>query len=135
MWFITWLILTNCNWKPPKSCKHIFSKVKSELPDHVEKNQVVKQKTKKVKLKEDCQLCLNQNEDDGRLGTDLLISMTSLLTHTVAHSTRPSFRPKTNNQPLKMFLSFADSWVKVVKNCKILTFIVNFLCQKISETF
>ena len=50
-----------------QSCKHIFSKVKSELPDHVEKKtQVVKQKTKKVKLREDCQLCLNQNEDDGR---------------------------------------------------------------------
>ena len=92
-----------------KSCKHIFSKVKSELPDHVEKNQVVKQKTKKVKLKEDCQLCLNQNEDDGRLGTDLLISMTSLLTHTVAHSTRPSFRPKINNHPLKKFLILAVS--------------------------
>jgi len=56
-----------------KSCKHISSKVKSELPDHVEKNQVVKQKTKKVKLSEDCQLCLNQNEDDERLGTDFLI--------------------------------------------------------------
>ena len=26
--------------------------------------------------------------------------MTTLLTHTVAHSTKPSFRPKTNNQPL-----------------------------------
>ena len=135
MWFITWLILTNSNWKPPKSCKHISSKVKSELPDHVEKNQVVKQKTKKVKLSEDCQLCLNQNEDDERLGTDFLISMTSLLTHTVAHSTRPSFRPKTNNRPLKKFLSLAVSWVKVVKNGQILTFKVNFLCQKLSESF
>ena len=57
------------------SCKHIFSKVKSEsLPDHVEeKNQVVKQKTKKVKLNEDCHLCLKQDDDDGRLGTDFLI--------------------------------------------------------------
>ena len=27
--------------------------------------------------------------------------MTSLLKHTVAHFTKPSFRPKTNNQPLK----------------------------------
>ena len=44
------------------------------------------------------------------------ISMTSLLTHTVAHSTRPSFRSKTNNQPLKKFLSLVFSWVKVVKN-------------------
>ena len=36
-------------------------------------------------------------------------SMTTLLTHTVAHSTKPSFRPKTNNQPLKKFLSLALS--------------------------
>ena len=28
-------------------------------------------------------------------------SMTSLLTPTVAHFTRPSFMPKANNQPLK----------------------------------
>ena len=35
--------------------------------------------------------------------------MTSLLTHNVAHSTRHSFRPKTNNQPLKKFLSLAFS--------------------------
>jgi hypothetical protein len=34
------------------------------------------------------------------------ISMTQLLTHTVAHSTRPSFRHKTNNQPTKKILSF-----------------------------
>ena len=37
------------------------------------------------------------------------ISMTTLLTHTVAHSTKPSFRPKTNNQPLKKFLSLVLS--------------------------
>ena len=42
------------------------------------------------------------------------VSMTSLLTHSVAHSTRPSFRPKINNQPLKKFLSLALSWTKVV---------------------
>ena len=40
---------------------------------------------------------------------DIKGSMTSLLTHTVAHSTRPSFRLKTNNQPLKKFLSLAVS--------------------------
>ena len=62
-------------------------------------------------------------------------SMTQLLTHTVANSTRPSFRPKTNNQSIKKFLSLGVSWVKVVKNCKILTFKVNFLCQKLSEHF
>ena len=44
------------------------------------------------------------------------ISMTSLLMHTVAHFTRPSFRPKTNNQLIKKFRSHAVSWVKVVKN-------------------
>ena len=63
------------------------------------------------------------------------ISMTSLLTHIVAHSTRPSFRLKTNNQPPKKFLSLAVSWVKAVKNGKILTFKVNFLCQKSSKSF
>ena len=36
-------------------------------------------------------------------------SMTTLLTHTVAHSTKPSFMPKTNNQPPKKFLSLALS--------------------------
>ena len=46
----------------------------------------------------------------------LYISMISLITHTVAHSTRPSFRLKTNNQPLKKFWSLAVSWVKVIKN-------------------
>ena len=38
-----------------------------------------------------------------------IISMTSLLMHTVAHSTRPSFMAKANNQPLKKFLSLAVS--------------------------
>ena len=63
------------------------------------------------------------------------LSMTTLLTHTVAHSTKPSFMPKTNNQPPKKFLSLTLSCAKVVKNGKILTFKVNFLCQKISESF
>ena len=48
--------------------------------------------------------------------TCFYFSMTQLLTHSVAHSTKPSSRPKTNNQPLKKFLSLAYSWVKVVKN-------------------
>ena len=36
------------------------------------------------------------------LGLSLYLSasMTTLLTHIIAHSTKPSFRPKTNNQPL-----------------------------------
>ena len=49
-------------------------------------------------------------------------SMTSLLTHTVAYSTRSSFRPKTNKQPTKKCLSLTVTWVKVIKMCKILTF-------------
>ena len=43
------------------------------------------------------------------LYTSIILSMTSLLTHTVAHSTRLSFRPKTTNQLLKKFLSLAIS--------------------------
>ena len=62
-------------------------------------------------------------------------SMTSLLTHTVAYSTRSSFRPKTNKQPTKKCLSLTVTWVKVIKMCKILTFKVNFLRQKSSESF
>ena len=65
----------------------------------------------------------------------LFTSMTSLLTHTVAHSTRPFYRPKINHQPLKKFLSLAVSWVKVVKKGKILTFKVNFLCKKSYKSF
>ena len=47
-------------------------------------------------------------------------SMTTLLTQAVAHSTRPFFRPKTDNQPLKKFLSLSVNWVKVIEICKIL---------------
>ena len=54
-------------------------------------------------------------------------NMTSLLTHTVAHSNRLSFRPKINNQPFKKFLSLAVSWVKVAKNWKTLTFKVFYV--------
>ena len=31
------------------------------------------------------------------LTVGIFLSMTTLLTHTVAHSTKPSFMPKTNN--------------------------------------
>ena len=37
------------------------------------------------------------------------VSMTTLLTHALAHSTKSSFRSNTNNQPLKKFLSLALS--------------------------
>ena len=33
-----------------------------------------------------------------------VVSMTSLLTHNVAHSTTLPFKPKTNNQPIKKCL-------------------------------
>ena len=41
---------------------------------------------------------------------------------------------KANNQPCKNLLGLAFSWVNVVKNGKILTFKVNFWCQKLSES-
>ena len=53
---------------------------------------------------------------EAEAATTTTISMTSLLTHTVAHSTRPSFIPKANNKSLKKFLSLVVSWVKVIKN-------------------
>ena len=61
--------------------------------------------------------------------------MTSLLTHTVVHSTRPFYRPKATNQPLKKFLSLAVRWVKVIKYGKILTIKVNFSMSKIIRIF
>ena len=52
--------------------------------------------------------------------------MTSLISHTVAHSTRPSYRPKINNQPLKKFLlhfvaffHVASLFVREVENRKV----------------
>ena len=51
----------------------------------------------------------------GNINTTILnvsityFSMTTLLTHTVAHYTKPSFRPKTNNQLIKKFLSLSLS--------------------------
>ena len=42
---------------------------------------------------------------------------------------------KANNQPYKNCLGLAFSWVNVVKNCKILTFKVNVLRQKLSKSF
>ena len=50
------------------------------------------------------------NLNDGfHIHSEVNFSMTTLLTHTVAHSTKPSFMPKTNNQPPKKFLSLALS--------------------------
>ena len=42
----------------------------------------------------------------------MLHSMTTLLTHTVAHSTKPSFMPKTNNQSHKSCAPLSKSWQK-----------------------
>ena len=48
-------------------------------------------------------------EGNYKIISDTISSMTTLLMHTVAHSTKPSFMPKTNNQPPKKFLSLALS--------------------------
>ena len=48
-------------------------------------------------------------------------SMTSLLTHNVPHSTRHSFRPKTNNQPLKKVF---ESYLQLSKRLKKLDIIL-----------
>ena len=39
----------------------------------------------------------------------LKVSMTQLLTHSIAHSTKPSSRPKTSNQSIKKFLNLVFS--------------------------
>ena len=44
-----------------------------------------------------------------------MVSMTQLFTQSVAHFTRPSSRPKTNNLSIKKILSLVVSSVKVVK--------------------
>ena len=42
-------------------------------------------------------------------------SMTTLLTHTVAHSARHSFRSKTNNHLIKNSRSLEFTWTKILK--------------------
>ena len=61
--------------------------------------------------------------------------MTQLLSHTFAHFIGSSYNLKANNQPKIKNLGLAFTCIKVVKNCKILTFKVYFLCQKLSESF
>ena len=71
--------------------------------------------TNKCRRKRDCKDVGNRanGQNKARLcirgrclyNMDMEFSMTQLLTHAVAHSTRPSFRPKINNQPTKKFLS------------------------------
>ena len=63
--------------------------------------------------------------------TNILISMTQLLMHTIVYIiyfTEPSFMLKANKQPYKKFLGLAFSWVNVVKN-------FNFPRQKLSQSF
>ena len=48
--------------------------------------------------------------------------MTQLLSHTFAHFTGSSYKLKANNQPKIKNLGLALTCIKVVKNCKILTF-------------
>ena len=59
-----------------------------------------------------CVLSMDGYISQGWDTSDTHISMTQLLTHSVAHST------KTNNQSIKKYFSLAVSWVKVVKNGK-----------------
>ena len=56
--------------------------------------------------------------------------MTILLMHTVAHSTMPSFMPKTNNQSPKKILSLALS-----QKWQNSDFQSKFSMHKISESF
>ena len=48
-----------------------------------------------------------------RAAADKKVSMTTLLTHTVAHFTKPSFMPKTNTQPPKKYLSLEQKLSKM----------------------
>ena len=61
--------------------------------------------------------------------------MTQLLPHTVAHSTRPSFRPKINNQPSKKFLSLEITWVKSLQNVQNSDFQSQFSKSKMIQIF
>ena len=63
--------------------------------------------------------------------------MTTLLIHTVAHSTKHFFRPKTNNNLIEDFLRLAVSWVKVIKNWRSfwkIKWFKNWTFQKMSMT-
>ena len=51
----------------------------------------------------------NSHSHEKLYDCDMSHSMTTFLTHTVAHSNKPYFMPKTNNQPSKKFSSFALS--------------------------
>ena len=61
-------------------------------------------------------------------------SMTTLLMHTAAHSTKPSFMPKTNNHPHKKFLSLALEQ-KLSKMTKFWLSKSIIYIRKISESF
>ena len=45
----------------------------------------------------------------------MYVNMTKILMHTVANSTKTSFRPKTNNQPLKKFFVLCSVEQKLSK--------------------
>ena len=62
-------------------------------------------------------------------------SMTSLLTHTVAHSTRPSFWPKTKNQPLKKCLKSCRQLSKSCQKLQNSDFQSQFSTSKINQIF
>ena len=61
--------------------------------------------------------------------------MTSLLTHTVAHSTRPFSRPKINNQPLKKFFKSCGQLSKSCQKWQNSDFQSQFSMSKIIRIF
>ena len=60
----------------------------------------------------------------------IYFSMTSLLAHTVAQSTKRRFLPKNLSQLVIFVIELAFTWSWVNKNHQNLIFKVNFLCQK-----
>ena len=63
------------------------------------------------------------------------ISMISLLTHTVAHSTRPSYVPKVNNQPLTKVFKSCRQLSKICQNWQNSDFQSQFSMSKVILIF
>ena len=61
--------------------------------------------------------------------------MISLLTHAVTHSDRPSFRPKTNNKPIKKFLNSCGQLGKSCQKLQNSDFQSQFSMSKIIRIF
>ena len=61
------------------------------------------------------------------------VSMTQLLSHTIAHFTWPSFMHNGNNQLYKILFGLTFIWLNNVKNCKFLIYASMFLVMKINK--